>query len=127
MKRPALFSRRVVDPANSLTWFAMDVLWLAELAWPAYLAAGLTLATGASLMALNRRAGQRLNDDIALNAWMWMNTLWLVSDLGEFPILRRAALAFGGLGAVLLVNAVRPSRRHRKTLRRFRKLRTIGR
>lgn len=127
MKRPALLSRRVVDPANSVAWFAMDWLWLADRAWPAYGAAALTLVTGAGLVALNRRAGRRLNDDLALNAWMWMNALWLVSDLGEVPAARRAALAVGVLGAALLINAVRPSRRHRRTLRRFRKLRTIGR
>ncbi|MFO0887831.1 MAG: hypothetical protein U0790_01665 [Isosphaeraceae bacterium] len=43
MKQAAWFSRRVVDPTNSVCWFAMDALWLAQLEWPAYLASGLTL------------------------------------------------------------------------------------
>ena len=127
MKRAALFSRRVIDPVNSVGWFAMDGLWLAGLAWPAYAATALTLATGGLLLLQDRRRGQRLNEDLMLNAWMWMNALWAVSDLGRMPALRHAALAVGALGAVLLTNAVRPSRRSRGTLRRFRKMRVRGR
>jgi hypothetical protein len=51
----------------------MDGLWLAQLAWPACVATGLTLATGGMLLLLNRRPGRRLNDDLALNAWMCVN------------------------------------------------------
>ena len=127
MQPPAKFSRRLVDPVNSVAWYAMDGLWLAHLTWPAYLATGLTLASGATLLLLDRRPGHRLNDDLALNAWMWMNALWVVSDLGRLPTLRYAAMAVGCVGAILLANAVRPSRTYRERLRRFRKLRTIGR
>ena len=127
MKRAAWFSRRVVDPVNSVAWYAMDGLWLAQLAWPAYAATALTLATGGLLLLLNRRRGRRLNDDLALNAWMWMNATWLISDLGGLPRLRSIALAIGGLGAVLLANAVRPSQSPRGALHRFRKMRVTGR
>ena len=126
MKRAARFSRRVVDPINSVAWFAMDGFWLAQLAWPAYLATGMTLLTGGMLLQ-DRRRGRRRNDDLALNAWMWMNALWVISDLGALPTFRYVALAIGGLGAVLLANAVRPSKAHRGTLRRFKKMRLPGR
>ena len=122
MKRP-IFTRRLIDPTNSLAWFAMDFLWLAQLPWLSYAAMALTLATGGMLLSLSRRRG----DDLALNAWMWMNALWLVSDLGKYQPLRHAALAFGGVGAVLLLAAIRPARRERTTLRRFRKVRTLAR
>ena len=49
------------------------------------------------------------------------------SDLGRLPTLRYAALAVGGVGAILLANAVRPSKSYRERLRRLRKLRVIGR
>jgi hypothetical protein len=110
MKPAAAFSRRIVDPVNSVAWFAMDGLWLAKLDWPAYVATGLTLLTGAILLLMNRRVGQRLTDDLALNSWMWMNGLWLVSDLSGHDGLRHGAMAVGGLGAVLLAVAVWPSR-----------------
>jgi hypothetical protein len=124
MRRAAVFSRKVVDPVNSVAWYAMDGLWLAQLAWPAYVATAATLLTGGALLLLARRRGHRFDDDLALNAWMWMNALWVVSDLGGVPPLRYAALAVGALGVVLLANAVRPSRGGiRHALRRFRKMR----
>ncbi len=64
IKRTAWFSRRVVDPANSVAWFSMDALWLLQLAWPAYVATGLTLVTGAALVFLNRGRAERLDDDL---------------------------------------------------------------
>lgn len=127
MERAARFSRRVVDPVNSVAWFAMDGLWLAQLAWPAYIATGLTLATGGILLLLNRRGGSRMDDDLALNAWMWMNAFWVVSDLGQMPILRQAALATGGLGALLLLNAVRPWKAPGAAPSRLKKMRMPGR
>ncbi len=123
MKQGTGFSRRVVDPVNSVAWFAMDGLWLAQLAWPAYVATGLTLATGAALVALDRGRRRRLNDDLALNAWMWMNALWVISDLGGLPNVRYAAMAVGALGAALLAIAVWPSKAHRGALGRLRKMR----
>lgn len=123
MKRAAWFSRRIVDPANSVAWFVMDALWLANLAWPAYVASGLTLLSGAMLLLLNRKRAERLDDDLALNAWMWMNALWVISDLGKFPNLRYVAMGVAALGALLLVNAIRPSKRSRGKIRRLKKLR----
>jgi len=116
-------ARRLIDPANSVAWFAMDFLWLAQLPWPAYAMMAVTLVTGGMLLSLPRRR----SDDLALNAWIWMNALWLIADLGGYPPLRYAAMAVGGVGAVLILIAIRPSRRHRRTLRRFRKIRTVGR
>jgi hypothetical protein len=127
MKRDAWFSRRVVDPVNSVAWYAMDGLWLAQLAWPAYAATALTLAAGGMLLLLSRRRGRRLDDDPALYTRMRMNAHWLISDLGGRPALRYFALASGGLGAILLANAARSTKRHRGTLRRFRRMRVIGR
>src|SRR3954470_18253392 len=119
MRQAAWFSRRVVDPANSVAWFSMDALWLVQLPWPAYAATGLTLLTGAALLFLNRRRAERLDDDLALNAWMWMNALWAISDLGKLPVLRYVAMGVAVLGAALLLNAIRPSTRSRGRIRRL--------
>lgn len=101
----------------------MDGLWLAQLPWPAYVATGLTLVTGAVLVLFNRRRGQRLTEDLALNAWMWMNGLWVISDLGDLPKLRSVALVVFGLGGVFLLNSLRPRNGARDPLERFRKIR----
>jgi hypothetical protein len=122
------FSRRHVDLLNSLAWFSMDLLWLSQLRWPAYLATGIAVTTGAALPILGRgRARSRMLEDLALNAWIWMNALWLVSDLGERPVLRTAAVTVGCLGAVFLLGSVRRSRRSSRTLRHFNKMRLPGR
>jgi len=127
MIRPAGISKRIVDPLNSVAWFAMDGLWLTQLAWPAYAATALTLVTGAILLFLDRKRGNRLKDDLALNAWMWMNAMWVISDLGEMPRMRYAAMGIGVLGAILLANAVMPTNGPRGVVRRLKKMRATGR
>ncbi len=123
MKPASWYSRRVVDPLNSVCWFAMDGLWLAQLAWPAYVATALALGTGAVLIVLELRSGRRITDDLVLNAWMWMNALWLISDLGSQPGLRQAALVVAAFGATLLVVDLYSTRGRGSALRRVRKLR----
>lgn len=105
----------------------MDALWLANLAWPAYAASVLTVASGGLLLFLDRKRADRLDDDMALNAWMWMNALWVISDLGKIPSLRYAAMVVAAIGAVLLVNAIRPTKRSRGRIRRLKKLRARAR
>ncbi|MFO0887830.1 MAG: hypothetical protein U0790_01660 [Isosphaeraceae bacterium] len=83
--------------------------------------------TGATLLFLNRRRAERLDDDLALNAWMWMNALWVISDLGKLPSLQYAAMAVSALGAVLLANAIRPSSRSRARIIRLKKLHLVRR
>lgn len=123
MKSATWYSRRVVDPLNSVCWFAMDALWLAQLPWPAFAATALALSTGATLIVLEIRSGRRITDDLVLNAWMWMNALWLISDLGEQPSLRLAALGFAVMGGLLLTFDLYRTRTAGTALRRVRKLR----
>jgi hypothetical protein len=126
MLPPAKFSRRVVDPVNSIAWFAMDALWLGQVAWGAYTAAAMMLLTGLILILMDRPGGSRLDDDLALNAWMWMNAAWVVSDLGSIPALRQVALGIACVAALLVANAMRPSRVHEGTGRHLKKMR-VGR
>ena len=58
MKRAAVFSRRVVDPANSVAWYAMDGFWLARLEWPAYVATA-AVAAAAVLSGVRARGTAR--------------------------------------------------------------------
>ena len=116
--------RPILDPANSLCWFAMDAFWLAQWGRLAYAATALALGTGALLLFLSHQRRERLVDDFALNAWMWMNASWVISDLGGLPKLRYAALIVAMVGAVLLVMGLVPSRRRRRTFGRVKKLRS---
>lgn len=79
-------AKRVVDPLNSVTWFTMDALWMCKLAWPAYAFAGLTVVTGVWLLVLGWRQKRGiLFADLGLNCWIWMNTVWMVTDLSGQP------------------------------------------
>ena len=70
---------------------------------------------------------RRLSLPVALNAWMWMNALWVVSDLGGMPRLRYAAMGISVLGAILLANAVRPTKDRPRSLGHLKKMRVTGR
>lgn len=120
MEPTPLFSKRVIDPLNSAAWFTMDALWMARLAWPAYVAAGLTLVTGGLLLALGRREGRSaVLADLGLNCWIVMNTIWLVADLaGHEP-----PVALAGPVAVLGAAFIAAAAWHSQDLRRLRILR----
>ncbi len=99
-------SKRVVDAVNSAAWFAMDAFWIFRLQWPAYIAAGLTVATGVLLLALAWRQDRGdLFADLGLNCWIAMNAVWLVSDLNGFPTPLAVAVPLALLGAVFLAAA----------------------
>ena len=118
-ERTPLFSKPVVDPVNTVAWFAMDALWLSRLEWPAYAAAGLTVVTGALLLVLSRREGRgAVYADLGLNCWIVMNAVWLVHDLNGRETPRAVAAVAATLGAVFIVAAAR----HSQDVRRFRVL-----
>jgi hypothetical protein len=103
----------------------MDGAWLAHWVGPAYVATALALLTGAVLIVLELRSGRRVTDDLVLNAWMWMNALWLVSDLADRPELKTAAMAVGGVTAALLAADVATASSRGVPMSRVRRLRVV--
>lgn len=100
------FSRRVIDPLNSFAWFAMDALWMVQLAGPAYVAAVLTVVTGVWLHAAGWREGRAaVLADLGLNCWIAMNTVWLVSDLNGYKPDLAVVVPVAILGAIFLLVA----------------------
>jgi hypothetical protein len=118
MEEPAPPSLKgVVDTVNSFTWFTMDALWIVGLEWPAYVTAGLTVFTGVWLLALAWRQGWgALFADLGLNCWIWMNTVWLVSDMNGRETPRAFAVSVAILGAAFIAAAAW----HSEDLRRLR-------
>lgn len=101
-----LFSKPVIDPLNTAAWFTMDALWLARLEWPAYVAAVLTVVTGAALLVLGWREGRgALFADLGLNCWIVMNAVWLAHDLNGYETPRAFAVVVGILGFAVVVAA----------------------
>lgn len=101
------FARRVVDPVNSVVWFAMDACWMGKLEWPAYAFAALAVGTGVWLLLLGRRQERGvLFADLGLSCWIAMNTIWLVSDLNSRPTPFAVTVPLAALGAVFIGIAV---------------------
>ncbi len=106
-----LFSKAIIDPVNTIAWFAMDALWLGRVEWPAYAAAAAALATGLLLLVLSRRDGRGgVFEALGLNCWIVMNAVWLVHDLNGRETPRAFAAVVGVLGGVFLLAAARHSR-----------------
>lgn len=100
------FAKRVVDPVNSITWFTMDALWMCKLAWPAYVFAGFTVATGTWLLVLGwRQKRGLLLADFGLNCWIAMNTVWMVTDLNGQPTPFGLTVPLAIVGALFLAIA----------------------
>jgi hypothetical protein len=113
--------KRVVDGVNSVAWFAMDALWIFRLEWPAYIAAGLTVATGVLLLALAWREGRgAVFAELGLNCWIAMNTIWMDSDLNGYETPLGLVGAVAVLGAAFIAAAVWHSEDFRR-LRIFRR------
>ncbi len=100
------FAMRVVDPINSVVWFAMDAFWMCELVWPAYGFATLTVITGIWLLFLGwwQKRGV-LFADLGLNCWIAMNTVWLVADLNGRPTPLAFTVPLAVVGATFIAIA----------------------
>jgi hypothetical protein len=115
------FTKRLLDPLNSLAWFTMDAFWMLRLAWPAYALTALTVVTGVWMLALSwRQRSGVLLADLGLNCWIAMNAVWLVSDLNGSPTPLAFAVPLALLGAASLTAAAWYSQD-------FRRLRIRGR
>lgn len=103
---PRSFAKRVVDPMNSFTWFAMDALWMCKLAWPAYVFVAVTVGTGLWLVVAGwRQKRGLLFADLGLNCWIAMNAVWLVADLNGQPTPLGVAVPLAAVGAAFLALA----------------------
>jgi hypothetical protein len=100
-------SKRLVDPLNSVAWFAMDSLWMFGLEWPAYAFGVVTVVSGVWLLILGWREGRGvLYADLGLNCWIVMNTVWLVSDMNGYETPLAVAGPVAVLGAAFLAAAL---------------------
>lgn len=114
------------ETIGSVFWFAMDGAWLLE--WQ--LIAFVVAVPAAIYNLLTFRYTPRNYNDMAItgamNAWLAMNTLWIIADLKNvnWPILPAKTSLF--LGVALLVSVGLRSRSAQTflaILRRFRRLR----
>ncbi len=121
-ERPFFASKDFLDTFNSITWFGADALWMFGLPNLAIPTIGLTLLSGICLLYIDKRVPVFFIN-LAINAWICMNTCWIVSEFAGYESWRlyaKIAFAFGLLSIGL---AVLLSRRVRETFSHFRRFR----
>jgi hypothetical protein len=123
-ERPFPFSKDALDTVNSLTWFLMDAFWMLGTPNIAFIFVLPTLLSGLGLLYIEkRRTVFWIN--LSINCWIWMNTLWMMSDLLQNPEMLLVARGVFALGLLFIIFAVKSSDNLRETFSHFRRFRLM--
>lgn len=122
-ERPFFLSKDALDTTNSVAWFFMDAFWMLGLTGAGLFFILPTVLTGLGLLYIEKRpAVFRIN--IAINCWIWMNTLWMLSDALKAPGLLVYARAMFAAGVLCILAALAQAGNIRETFSHFRRFRT---
>lgn len=93
-KLSAYTKYQIVDILNSLSWLLMDASWLYRFSGLSGVSMVILLTTGSLICVQSKSISETLSHT-ALYLWMWMNSLWMLSDLyGYKPLEYYAKLLF---------------------------------
>ncbi len=121
-ERPFWVSKDVLDTLNSIFWFFTDALWMLGLPGIAMGAAIPTIFTGLCLLYVEKRKNVFFIN-LAINSWIIMNTLWMLSDAFKAPELMIYTRGAFFLGLVFIGFAVQFSPSLKETFSHFRRFR----
>lgn len=121
-ERPFIISKEILDTVNSVSWFFADAFWMLD-----YLNIGVglmipTIVSGLCLLYVEKRHSL-LFINIAINCWIWMNTLWMASDMDLEGGYLLAAKVFFILGAICILLAALTSKNLKETFSHFKRFR----
>ena len=123
-ERPFWISKDALDTTNSIAWFFMDAFWMLGLAGTGIFFILPTVLTGLGLLYIEKRpAVFKIN--LAINCWIWMNTIWMLSDSFHLPWLMFYAKAIFAAGVLSIMLALVQSGNLRETFSHFRRFRTL--
>ncbi len=122
--RPFWISKDALDTVNSLTWFLMDAFWMLGATGVATFFILPTLFTGLCLLYIEKRRTV-LYINVAINCWIVMNTLWMISEIAESPEMLTWSRAAFGTGILFILLAVRSSENLKETFSHFRRFRLL--
>lgn len=123
-ERPFFVSKDALDTVNSITWFFADALWMLEAHIPATLFIIPTILTGLLLLYIEKRLPVTFIN-ISINCWIWMNTLWMVSDSYNQPQLLFYSKVLFALGIIFILVSAFASKNLRETFSHFRRFRAM--
>lgn len=123
-ERPFPIPREILDTINSIFWFLMDAAWMLEVFGMAYLCILPTVLTGLALLYVERRRAV-FYINLAINCWIWMNTLWMLSETLETDALLNVSRALFSAGVIFIIMAAKNSESLQETFSHFKRFRVL--
>ena len=96
----------LTETVGSVLWFVMDGFWLLDQALPAKVMVLPTLTINLLVFRFTKRSFSHMSVAAAMNAWLVMNTFWMIGDLDKNARLVAIARGMFVVGLVLLGLAV---------------------
>ena len=122
--RPFFISKDVLDTLNSVFWFGADAFWMLGSINTAIAFMIPTILTGLSLLYIEKRRPV-LFINIAINCWIFMNTMWILTDVLSSDFIYIASRVFLGLGVLAMITAGFISNNLQDTFSHFRRFRGL--
>lgn len=122
--RPFFISKDVLDTVNSIFWFAADASWMLGSLKLAILLMLPTILSGLLLLYTEKRLSLLLIN-LAINCWIFMNTIWILADIIPSDITFYLSRIFFGLGVFSILLAGIKSRNLKETFSHFRRFRAL--
>lgn len=121
-QRPFFISKDSLDTVNSVSWFAMDASWMLGGLGLSYFFILPTVFSGILLCYIEKRPSVSFING-AILCWIFMNTLWMLSEHLESPLLLTYARISFGLGLLMIFGSILLTRDLKETFSHFRRFR----
>lgn len=122
--RPFPISKEMLDTINSVCWFLADAFWMIDLLPVGFALMIPTVITGLCLLYVEKRKPILLIN-LAINCWIFMNSLWMISDADlQGPYLTAAKLCFV-MGLLFIMGSVWLSKSWKDTFSHFKRFRSL--
>jgi hypothetical protein len=122
--RPFFLSKDALDTTNSVAWFFMDALWMLGLNGAGMFFIVPTVLTGLGLLYIEKRPAVFMIN-MGINCWIWMNSLWMLSDVFDSQTYLFWAKAIFAAGVFFIITALVLSGNIKETFSHFRRFRTL--
>lgn len=123
-ERKFFLSKETLDTVNSASWFFVDAFWMLGLPEWCHAMVVPTVLTGLCLLYVEKRRPV-IAINLAINFWIWMNTLWMLADTQKDPDLLIGARTCFGFGVVCIGVAILLSPNYKETFSHFRRFRSL--